>query len=530
MLSVLLVDDEPYITQGLAILIDWEKMGYIIVGTVSNGVEAVAFLKSNTVDVIIADIKMPLMSGIELLKKIREEQLSEAFLVIVSGYSDFQYAQNAIQYRCMDYILKPVQKSQLLALLERISASYETRKQEKLEREKMGKAFFTRYIQALILGRAEEENIAYIKEKVAFSEHIRYIEIELDYSTLDRKVSVKEKRQMQRLMYHNCLSFIGKENEMLCFMDALGSEDTYDVGFIYYNALRKREEMTEKAYFEALVKRLQVGIEGSVVIYVGSVVSRIEELSKSYRTAIVAKSFQSFKLDSNILYYTEEKKTSSGLTVSKENIDALLESVEQNDPDVIEECVNAIYDEMNELGMHAELIQMNINYLLMQLVHLAIKQDASLNQGEILDYIKENAFESQMIRGSKIHFEKFIKEYADYLGQLRKNMSGGILAKIEKEVEENYARPLTLKDLGKKYYVNSAYLGQVFRKQYKMSFKDYLNQYRIEKAANLLSWTDQKVYAIAEQVGYHDLDYFINKFIMLKGCTPTSFRKKAKMQ
>lgn len=96
---------------------------------------------------------------------------------------------------------------------------------------------------------------------------------------------------------------------------------------------------------------------------------------------------------------------------------------------------------------------------------------------------------------------------------------------VEKEVKENFASNITLKSLSEKYYVNSAYLGQLFRKKYGQSFKDYLNNYRMEQAADYLLHTDKKIAQIAEDVGYRDLDYFVNRFIQVKGCTPAKFRK-----
>ena len=95
----------------------------------------------------------------------------------------------------------------------------------------------------------------------------------------------------------------------------------------------------------------------------------------------------------------------------------------------------------------------------------------------------------------------------------------------EEEIKKNYASNLTLKDLSEKYYVNSAYLGQLFRKKYGCSFKDYLNKKRIEEAARLLRKTDMKIYEVAEAVGYKDADYFVNKFIEAMGCTPTKYKK-----
>ena len=90
------------------------------------------------------------------------------------------------------------------------------------------------------------------------------------------------------------------------------------------------------------------------------------------------------------------------------------------------------------------------------------------------------------MRGSKAHLTRFACEYGDYLSQLRKNVSRGVLGEIECEIRENYAKNITLKSLSEKYYVNSAYLGQLFRKKNGQSFKDYLNNYRMERAADLL--------------------------------------------
>ena len=163
---------------------------------------------------------------------------------------------------------------------------------------------------------------------------------------------------------------------------------------------------------------------------------------------------------------------------------------------------------------------------LFQLIHLASEQDDEVNQEEILRLISESSFETGTMRGSKTHLMRFACEYGDYLSQLRKNVSRGVLGNVEKEIKEHYADNLTLKGLSEKYYVNSAYLGQLFRKKYGQSFKDYLNNYRMDQAADLLLHSDKKIIQVAEEVGYHDLDYFVNRFIQVKGCTPAKFRKQ----
>ena len=129
MLKVLLVDDEPFIRQGLGMLIDWRGQGFEIIGEASNGVEALEFLQQQTVDLIIADIKMPEMDGLELMEKIRESRISEAFIVVLSGFADLNYIQTAIKYSCVDYILKPVQKEELIQLLQKVFQSSSDKEQ-----------------------------------------------------------------------------------------------------------------------------------------------------------------------------------------------------------------------------------------------------------------------------------------------------------------------------------------------------------------------------------------------------------------
>ena len=180
---------------------------------------------------------------------------------------------------------------------------------------------------------------------------------------------------------------------------------------------------------------------------------------------------------------------------------------------------------MDISGQTSNVIDLNINYLLFQLIHLASEQDDNINQEEVIQYISEQSVEKSIKRGSRQHMERFAIEYADYLNGLRKNVSRGILSYIEADIRDHYAENISLRNLGEKYFINSSYLGQIFRKKYKQSFKDYLTTYRINEAARQLVNSDKKINQIAADVGYRDCDYFIRKFIETMGCTPSKYRK-----
>ena len=359
MIRVMLVDDEPFILEGMMVLIDWAKYDCMIVAKASNGEEALEYLKQGDIDLVITDIKMPVMTGIELMQTVREEGLSSAYFVILSGYNDFQYAQSAIRYEALDYLLKPVSAKGLIDAIEKV------------------------------------------KNKIGTTQGAEIVNLE------------------------------------------------------------------------------------------------------------------------------NSDKTENATVLFKDELDSIISGIEHNDKEKINKSIDELFQKTGETGaaLSERAINVNKNYLIFRLLHLAVELDESINQEVVMMYISDNILMNGTEMGTIFHLKQFANEYAGYLVSLRSSVSKGVLRDIEKELNLNYAQNITLKDFAAKYYVNSSYLGQLFRKQYGMSFREYLNTIRIEKAASMLLKTDEKIGRIAEDVGYHDTDYFIDKFIAIKGCTPSKYRK-----
>lgn len=376
MLKVILADDEPYIVQGLSLIIDWNQAGFEIIGTANNGQEALELIKSEDPDLIITDIRMPIMTGIELLEKVRSENISDANFVILSGYNDFEYAKAAMRLGSIDYLLKPIDREELQAVLERVRETAKKR-----------------------------DNVA----------------------------------------------------------------------------PRKNVDTTE-----SFVKDFLLSLENSE---------------------------------------NDTDDISSSTEVRKDLLDNLLHAVETNQKEKLSELTLELHDYFSHLEQH--LVRLGINYVLFGLLHMAVGIDEDINQKEILTNIISSAFDNDInSETDSLKLSDVLFEFSDYLVQLRGNQSQSSLSLVEEDIRARYMENLTLKELGKKYYLNSAYLGQMFKKQYGESFKDYLNRVRMTKAEELLLNSDLKVRDIAEQVGYSDVDYFINRFILFAGCTPAKFRKQ----
>ena len=524
-MRIMLVDDEPFILQGLQKIIDWEAEECEIVKTASNGLEAYEYILENPVDMVIADIRMPKMTGLELLEKIRKEIESQVYFIILSGYNEFSYAQQAMHYSCLDYILKPVQKEGLLASVRKAVQEKNLTEQTEQKHRQYRRAYLVQKMANILRGTFEEDELEYVTNVMEFSGGIRYVKVDFAGSAWQEELSDEERKGRYRQLFDNCWEFL-KEDKKYCMKDVLGYEANQEIGLFYSDYLAEKRGISEEKFMEAFVSTVGKGLEEPVILMLGKKVEDISRISHSYSSAHMLKSSLGFAEKKRIYEYESELQMSpSKVVLCKQSLDRLIKAVEVNDRTEINSSVDDLFGEMEGIGSSEKVMSMNIHYLFFQLIHLAVEQDESVNQEEVMSYISENVFDSGVSRGSRAHLRQFACEYAEYLIQLRKNVSRGVLQDIEKEIAEHYAENLTLKDLSKKYFLNSSYLGQVFRKKYGQSFKDYLASYRIDMAAELLRKTDKKISVIAEEVGYKDTDYFINRFIEQKGATPAKYRR-----
>ena len=211
-----------------------------------------------------------------------------------------------------------------------------------------------------------------------------------------REISLEEKRVFQRELYEKCQQYLGEDGEH-CLFDVSSNSKEYDVGFVYCDYMAREAGKEEEEYFDAFLKALNAESDIQVLMFVGSKVESIAELSESYRTAMILKSLLVFHSDSRISYYEDMQMNSSGNILCKGSMDALVRAVEQNDQEDIEQCVDIIFDELERGGMRKDLLEININYLLFQLLHLAVTQNNQISQEDILKYLGMEAFDLSLI-------------------------------------------------------------------------------------------------------------------------------------
>ena len=166
MIKVMIVDDEPFIRQGIRILINWEQYGFKICGEASNGYEAITLLEAGEYDLIITDIRMPQMDGLELITYTYKNISKDIRFILLSGFYDFEYAKKAIKYEVADYILKPVQREELIRALEDYKEQYNQNVEKQKQMEFSEKIIFDSNISRLIAGKSDDELAEKSKEAI----------------------------------------------------------------------------------------------------------------------------------------------------------------------------------------------------------------------------------------------------------------------------------------------------------------------------------------------------------------------------
>ena len=255
MLRVLLVDDEPFILRGMKELIDWENEGFEIVGSAADGEEALLFLQNHDADLILSDIKMPIMDGLELLRKLRiSEKYRDIYFIILSGYADFQYAQKAIKYACNDYILKPVEKEKLVQALRKVRGLKNIELEKERETKKLENAYLSGKLISVIQGRSDPLTIEYVQQHIRLSEQVRYVEILIDEKNYEDDYEDSVKLANQKQLYSICKDYL-QDDSQHCVMDVSIQEKVYDVGFILCRYMYESSDIKE--YLGDFIKYLR---------------------------------------------------------------------------------------------------------------------------------------------------------------------------------------------------------------------------------------------------------------------------------
>ena len=534
MLKVLIADDEKMICSLISQLLDWNALGYEIAGMAYTGVDAYEMIIREQPDVIISDIRMPGYDGIELIKRTKDAGI-EAEFVMISGFKQFEYAQNAMKYGVKYYLLKPIEEDKLQEIAEEIKEAILSRKQHdhyrnqlELEiqetRDKMKKRFLT----SMLFGEQESRKIADCNSinreySTSFKEGVFqavFVKVDTDEGEEESIGSMIEKLEK----YTDILGDVCEEHITTEMHSGIITLVNYK--FEQEALVRKKiEEMYEE------IKKYIDRFEGfSVVLGVGRKMDHFLESNLCLQTAIDAIKYRIRISNTNIIYlenyqfepYDIEKIVTEGKK------QAYLSKVVSGDIRGAQECLAATLREIRYSGgSYSPILFFDILIAYVDLLTDYCKQQDLFSE-EYEKNLKKWNISMDNIRSEKMLLavtEELIRETLEYAAEEKKSKDIKPIREIKKYIEENYMEEISLGQLAELVDMNASYLSSVFKKETGMTYSEYLILCRVKQASRLLVETNLSIGEIAHQSGYQDARYFSKQFSKQVGLKPSEYRK-----
>jgi two-component system response regulator YesN len=502
MYRVFLVDDEPFIVEGLYDILDWSGMGLEIVGHAENGKKALDAVRVTPVDILITDIAMPEMTGLELIRKAREVH-PELKVIILSGYNEFDYLKEGLHLGIENYLLKPINVEELKSTLAGTI--------EKLNAPGLSRLWSVHDIDML------RDSIAY-----------RWVTDNISYPELEQRAALLGVRTDAPYFF---VSILHADRDPDRLYEAVrremgaGHADTLvfrnldnDTGILF--ALDDPASGKEQA--RERLAGLRRKLPDDVRISLGDAVGGAENVHRSYAAAKKAREYFLVYPDENVIDAEQLPLKSAGLTRFPVDWTPYAKHILSKDK---EKLLQTIRDDFERLKTREGLTPETVRGLAIEMIIRLKEELQKIKQIEMPDLYAEAI--QQVTRA--FHADELLEIVSRTAGKtieaIVRDHKSPVIQEILKLIHESYADTLTLKWLGERFNIHPVYLGQLFHKETGSSFTDYVNRYRIEKAKELLRENTLKVHEIARKVGYWETGYFYRQFRKYTGLSPTEFKE-----
>lgn len=534
MIQALIVDDEPLHIEGLVKHVDWGRLGYALPLTAESGEEALTVLAGEKVDVLITDVAMPGMTGIELLAKCRSDypHLQALQALMISGYDEFEFVREAIHLGAKAYVLKPIKTEEIEEKLASFRAAIE--KRERIERETNAlrekvtgslEVLQDRFVNDLIEGRAQDAELmdswSRLLDLPVEVEHIR-----LFLFGYDRFGPTPPPDARQRILLADGLLRTVK-------IDLSGWQGTYigktgaeETAVVHLNAEPgDRARMEKQLLFLQEVIREQY--DASVTIGVSRECRRWEEVPLLYKEAKHMMAKARLGGGGQILYFDRaEADEYREYRLKEEEVPEIVRHLESGDAERAIALFNRAFDLL--------LAQKPVSYSYVQAFGMGLISEMARKIGVGKGTGGEDAnirmWQRLIDCAGAEEIREVVLEYMARYGRSNRQeevaLQHNLIRKIAAYIGEHLQDHMTVKQLAEQFHLNASYLSVLFKKETGTTISDFVQEARMNKAKELLRDPNVKIYEVAEQVGFQTAAYFAYLFKKATGMTPQGYRDR----
>lgn len=536
-MKVFLVEDEYIVREGIKNNIDWEKNGYDFCGEASDGELAFPMISEKRPDIVITDIRMPFMDGIELSRMIKEEY-PEIKIIILSGHEEFEYAKAAIQIGVEEYLLKPINGDELLQVVNRVAQKIkeENESRETLQEGEGDENF--EYAKRQLLSSLIDDN-ASLSDAMEQGKKIHLNLMAQCYNIMMLKLQRKNKEQgfSQRILelYKTMEDTLKEQDGQSIMFDRAPEGKVILFMGSGEEEIRRNMDVFAGQFWEILPEYEDVTYFGSV----GVPVMRLRELGESYEAASHGFSYRFLTepnqiVDNHTVFdqTRNEKKFSCSIgsvdiqNLDKQKIESFLKGGEM---DEIHFFVEEYMKNTGDAGKNSMIFR---QYIVMDMFFAASHFLTQITDGrEQLGEPFESPEQMQKIVSDLEATVVYIKELFTKVMQVRDAQTtehnSDVVENAKKYISENYHdEELTLNTVAHEVNVSPNHLSAMFSQKTGQTFVKYLTDVRMHRAKELLKCTSKRSNEICEEVGYRDPHYFSHLFKKNVGCSPIQYRER----
>ena len=541
MYKLLVVEDEEAIRKGIIKSIDWHELGFTVVGDVANGREGLEFVMREKPDVILTDVRMPVMDGLAMSEAVLE-QYSDIRIVILSGFADFEYAQQAIRFQVSDYLLKPTDKNKFIQCFIRLKNELDEEHSEflnQLSRQgkmydgllKLREDFFTKALDNhMAPGNMLDDWLDYLE--VDFSGKsfaVGIIKIELSETFI--KEAWSNEGKLLKFSYYNIA------NELL-LDGCLGVpvvKSLREIIFIFNFKDRQFDQAKAVAILKKGAKALKE-LLGNKYIRVSSGLglsaSGYSELPKSYEQASISMDKAFYSKDGGCYVYREMFKKAADDKKWMENYptdsNTILDETLAGNTQYVEELITAMFANFQRSRLSSQKA-MDYAYNLCFKLFSNLTDHLSGGGHHLAerDYKKE-IYDMVSLEGLREYVLAIFRETASAFSGEKTNAPEDIIKSVKRYIQKNYSSDISLQMLSQKMFISPSYLSYLFKNETGQNYSDYLKNIRLNRARELLEQNSKlKVFEVCYMVGYKEYKYFSQQFKKAFGMNPTELRKAA---
>ena len=531
MYSVFLVEDEIVIRDGLKVSFPWEQYGFAYVGDAADGEMALPLIRQSKPDVIITDIRMPFMDGISLSKIIKKE-LPNTRIIIISGFDDFSYAQEAISIGVDNYILKPVTKDKLKEVMDdaKKKLDEENEKDRYLEQFKAESQEYeqfarVRFFNKLVSGTMSVSDIYEESEDLGlFLDAPNYNLVLMDFSPMNNgSVTAPVYSKYMARLSEQLMQYLKCCPEYIVFHTSM---DTYAI-------IVKGDTTT----IQDLTTNLIENVERRCMVYEDDInwylaqsgcISRFSEFQKA--NAIARKRLSCRYMnpsghiftDSDVEAIANNIDQDESIAIDKRLVMLFLENAEESE---IDGFLDNIINNQTRQALKSKLFCRYFAMTMYMCVcdyykKLGIDEDDEFSNTRSL---VENVDGGEVVNVVKDMFAAAIAKRQNEVGKRSKSQLSEAIQYVDKHYTD---AGLSLNEVAEKVNISPSYLSAMFSKENKTTFVEYVTAKRMNQAKKMLTTTNEKTQFIAEQVGYKDPHYFSYIFKKTYGLSPKEYRVK----